>query len=46
MRAPRGMRRTPNIHPTLTRHNPTNKDPIQAAIKAYEAQEPELQYTV
>jgi hypothetical protein len=34
------------LHPTSTRHNSTNTDPIQAAIEAYEAQGPEGQYSV
>jgi hypothetical protein len=34
------------LHPTSTRHNSTNMDPIQAAIEAYEAQGPEGQYSV
>jgi hypothetical protein len=34
------------LHPTSTRHNSTNMDPIQAAIEAYEAQGPEGRYSV
>jgi hypothetical protein len=32
--------------PTSTRHNSTNMDPIQAAIEAYESQEPGEQFSV